>query len=129
MKCALKKLVFGKAAMPFLCNGILLNQFNLHRVILVLYLKSVKVHCYFASFPIPLFNLLFFSYNELPSFVIDHFLMCSIFVSQIVLCCLQLCVTLFILKLYFLQDNMDNIAKKHYIPNVLPFPTMILLLV
>ena len=34
--------VFGMAAMPFLCNGILLFQFNLPRVLSVLILK----YCY-----------------------------------------------------------------------------------
>ena len=39
--------IFGMAAMPFLRNCLLLNQFIL---------KSAKGHYYFASFPMPYFN-------------------------------------------------------------------------
>ena len=51
--------IFGMAAMPILCIGILLNQFNLPRVDLVFILKSAKVHNYYDSFLIPYFQFLF----------------------------------------------------------------------
>ena len=37
-------LVFGMAAMPFLCKGLLLNRFNLPRFTLLFNLKLQKVH-------------------------------------------------------------------------------------
>ena len=48
------------AAMPFLYNGVLLNQVNLPRVNLVFTLKSSKIHYYFARFSIPYFNFLLY---------------------------------------------------------------------
>ena len=48
--------IFGMADMPFLCNGILLNRFNLLKVNLVFPWKLAKVYYYYASFHIPYFN-------------------------------------------------------------------------
>ena len=56
--------VFGKAAMPFPCNGIVLIQGNLARVILVFTFN-------YACFFIPYFNLLISFHWERPSFVFD----------------------------------------------------------
>ena len=50
--------LFWTAAMPFLCNGILLNHFNLLRVNLWSTLKSAEVHKFYPRFPFPYFNLL-----------------------------------------------------------------------
>ena len=44
------------AAMPFLCDGLLLNHFHHSRVNPRFTLKSPKVHSYFPSFIIPCFN-------------------------------------------------------------------------
>ena len=45
--------------MPFLCNGLLVNQFNLPIVNLVFTLKLAKVNYYHGSFPIPYFKFIF----------------------------------------------------------------------
>ena len=58
--------VFGMAAMPFLCNGILLFQFNLPRVLPVLILK-------YASFLIPYIDSFLFMCWEWSSLVFKDF--------------------------------------------------------
>ena len=63
------QLIFGMAAMPFLCNGLLLNQLNLAMVNQVFTSKFAKVHKYYGSSPIPYFNFFYF-YWAWPSFVL-----------------------------------------------------------
>ena len=53
-----KKYVFEMAAMPFLCNEVLLDHFNLPRVIQVVFQMYRNVQEYYTSFPLPIFNFL-----------------------------------------------------------------------
>ena len=46
------------AAMPFLCNEVLLDHFNLPRVIQVVFQMYRNVQEYYTSFPLPIFNFL-----------------------------------------------------------------------
>ena len=59
--------------MPFFCNVILLNQFNLPKVNLEFTSKLAKSNYYYASFLIPYFNFLTFIGDGLAL----YFLMCS----------------------------------------------------
>ena len=55
MKGEEKNKFFGMAARPFLCNGVLLDHFNLPRVIQMVFQMYKKI----VLVPIPFFNVLF----------------------------------------------------------------------
>ena len=73
-------IMFGMAAMLFLCNGLLLNRFSLSRVNIVFNLITAKVHYYYASFPY--FNFLTFMgfiFCATINFIIFCYLNCNVF--------------------------------------------------